>query len=79
MKAAARPLDILGDKAGLVFDVVLELTSEMLDEALDRESRCVAERTDGATRNIAEHACTPTGPGDPFSHARTTRARSPQL
>jgi fatty acid desaturase len=25
-------------------------------------------------RNIAEHACTPTGPGDPFSHARTTRA-----
>ncbi len=25
-------------------------------------------------RNIAEHACTPTGPGDPFSHARTTLA-----
>ena len=25
-------------------------------------------------RNIAEHACTATGPGDPFSHARTTRA-----
>lgn len=25
-------------------------------------------------RNIAEHACTQTGPGDPFSHARTTRA-----
>lgn len=25
-------------------------------------------------RNIAEHACTVTGPGDPFSHARTTRA-----
>ena len=25
-------------------------------------------------RNIAEHACTPTGPGDPFSHARTTHA-----
>jgi fatty acid desaturase len=24
-------------------------------------------------RNIAEHACTATGPGDPFSHARTTR------
>ena len=25
-------------------------------------------------RNIAEHACTATGPGDPFSHARTTHA-----
>lgn len=25
-------------------------------------------------RNIAEHACTATGPGDPFSHARTTYA-----
>ena len=25
-------------------------------------------------RNIAEHACTSTGPGDPFSHARTTGA-----
>ncbi len=25
-------------------------------------------------RNIAEHACTATGPGDPFSHARTTQA-----
>jgi fatty acid desaturase len=25
-------------------------------------------------RNIAEHACTATGPGDPFSHARTTLA-----
>lgn len=25
-------------------------------------------------RNIAEHACTGTGPGDPFSHARTTHA-----
>lgn len=25
-------------------------------------------------RNIAEHACTHTGPGDPFSHARTTLA-----
>jgi fatty acid desaturase len=25
-------------------------------------------------RNIAEHACTATGPGDPFSHARTTAA-----
>ncbi|MDZ7588988.1 MAG: fatty acid desaturase [Parasphingorhabdus sp.] len=25
-------------------------------------------------RNIAEHACTPTGSGDPFSHARTTQA-----
>ena len=25
-------------------------------------------------RNIAEHACTATGPGDPFSHARTTIA-----
>jgi fatty acid desaturase len=25
-------------------------------------------------RNIAEHACTATGPGDPFSHARTTGA-----
>lgn len=25
-------------------------------------------------RNIAEHACTPTDSGDPFSHARTTRA-----
>ncbi len=25
-------------------------------------------------RNIAEHACTSTGPGDPFSHARTTLA-----
>lgn len=25
-------------------------------------------------RNIAEHACTRTGPGDPFSHARTTLA-----
>jgi fatty acid desaturase len=25
-------------------------------------------------RNIAEHACTPTGSGDPFSHARTTYA-----
>lgn len=25
-------------------------------------------------RNIAEHACTHTGPGDPFSHARTTAA-----
>jgi len=25
-------------------------------------------------RNIAEHACTPTNSGDPFSHARTTRA-----
>lgn len=25
-------------------------------------------------RNIAEHACTATGPGDPFSHARTTSA-----
>ncbi|MFM6854976.1 MAG: fatty acid desaturase family protein [Sphingopyxis sp.] len=25
-------------------------------------------------RNIAEHACTNSGPGDPFSHARTTRA-----
>jgi fatty acid desaturase len=25
-------------------------------------------------RNIAEHACTATGSGDPFSHARTTRA-----
>ncbi len=25
-------------------------------------------------RNIAEHACTTTGSGDPFSHARTTRA-----
>jgi fatty acid desaturase len=25
-------------------------------------------------RNIAEHACTPTGSGDPFTHARTTYA-----
>jgi fatty acid desaturase len=25
-------------------------------------------------RNIAEHACTPTGSGDPFTHARTTQA-----
>ncbi len=25
-------------------------------------------------RNIAEHACTTTGSGDPFTHARTTRA-----
>lgn len=25
-------------------------------------------------RNIAEHACTPTGQGDPFTHARTTYA-----
>lgn len=25
-------------------------------------------------RNIAEHACTPTGSGDPFTHARTTHA-----
>jgi fatty acid desaturase len=25
-------------------------------------------------RNIAEHACTPTGSGDPFTHARTTFA-----
>ncbi len=25
-------------------------------------------------RNIAEHACTPTDSGDPFSHARTTLA-----
>ncbi|NJM51833.1 MAG: fatty acid desaturase family protein [Sphingomonadales bacterium] len=25
-------------------------------------------------RNIAEHACTPTGSNDPFTHARTTRA-----
>ncbi len=25
-------------------------------------------------RNIAEHACTPTGIGDPFTHARTTQA-----
>ena len=28
-------------------------------------------------RNIAEHACTPTGGDDPFSHARTTRAKMP--
>src|SRR3954447_26404097 len=36
----------------LVVDVVLELVAEMLDEALDRQRGCVAERTDRAARDV---------------------------
>ena len=56
MEAAACPLHILGHQTGLVLDVILELAAEMLEETLDRQGRRIAEGTDGATHDVAQHA-----------------------
>src|SRR5690242_868392 len=45
-------LHVRCDQTLSVVDVVLELVAEMLDEALDRERRGIAERADGATGDV---------------------------
>src|SRR5450756_2174479 len=48
--------DIARDQALLVLDVVLELVAKMLDEALDRQRRGVAQRAYGAAGDVVGHA-----------------------
>src|SRR5258708_2799290 len=38
--------------AALVVDVILEFTAKVLDEALHRQRRCVAQRADGAPGDV---------------------------
>src|SRR5262245_59433695 len=45
-------LDVVGDEALLVLDVMHELAAEMLDEALHRQRRGVAQRADGAPGDV---------------------------
>src|SRR6266567_1076735 len=47
--------DIGRDQTLLVLDVVLELATKMLDEALDRQRGRVAQRADGASGDIVGH------------------------
>src|SRR5215470_14254871 len=47
-----RGSDIVRDQALLVVDVILELVAEMLDEALHRQRRGVAQRTDRAAGDV---------------------------
>src|SRR5512135_1127810 len=42
-------------QAALMLDVVLELAAVMLDEALHRQSRRVAQRADGAPGDVVGH------------------------
>jgi len=56
VETAARPLHIPRDEAGLVFNVVLEFAAEMLEEALHRQGRGIAEGADRAPHDIAQHA-----------------------
>src|SRR5690349_7444121 len=42
-------------QAELMFDVVLELSAEMLDEALHWQRRGIAQRADGASRDVVGH------------------------
>src|SRR6267378_4710734 len=54
MRAAAAPAGfyLTGDEAPFVLDVVHELVAEVLDEALHRQRRGVAERADGAPGDV---------------------------
>src|SRR5215470_16067909 len=47
-----RASDIVRHQAFLVIDVVLELVAEVVDEALHRKRRGVAERADRATGDV---------------------------
>src|SRR5207247_2359259 len=49
--------NVVGNETALVIDVVLELVAEMLDEALHRQRRGVAERADGSSRDVVRDRC----------------------
>src|SRR3979490_2810516 len=48
-------ISLISYQALLVVDVVLELFAEMLDEALHRQRRGVAQRADGAAGDVVGH------------------------
>src|SRR3954452_22605724 len=51
-RAAPTGFDFTGDEAPLVLNVVHELVAEMLEEALHRQRRSIAERADGASGDV---------------------------